>query len=769
MVDGIHFLGIRHHGPGSAKNVKAYLEELEPDMILLEGPPEAESLLRGVLHEQMKPPVAILAYQPDEPQRAVFYPFAEFSPEWQTMCYAMKREIPLRFFDLPLIHHLALWKEREEQEDARKTSEEGECIEEEGDSSPSSTELEVKEEPAPEEIMRVDPFAALAKAAGYDDPELWWEVNFENRRNNEEIFLAVREAVTALREAFPKLDRETSLREAWMRKVIREAQKEGYKRIAVICGAWHVPGLEKMPTKKEDSELLKGLPKIKIECTWIPWTYDRLSYRSGYGAGIISPGWYDHVWDYPDDDGTRWMSKVAALFRSRGMDISVAHVIETVRLAQVTAALRGLTRPSLEEYNDAVTTVMGFGDPIVLQIIREALVISDRMGNVPEDVPKVPLLVDVEKLLKRLRLPLSTEVKEYSLDLRKPNDLERSIVFHRLNLLGIRLARPTGNEGKGTFRESWIVYYEPEQTLAIIEKAVWGNTLAEAVVAYNTHQSKDITSISELVELLERVIPADLPALVEEMTRRLDVLSASTTDIAEMLKTIPGLVTVVRYGSVRNLDYTKVNEMLNAIMARVLAGGVLACANIDEDAAAELMDKFLAVDYAVATANQPDLTSMWMELVQKIREARGTHPLLSGYTTRLLRDKNVLGYEETAQTLYYYSSGGNSAAEMAFWFEGFLKSSGTILLLDDQLWELVNGWLSSLGNETFIELLPILRRTFSEYSVPERRKLGEKAKGTSGVKRINTVEDAFNPEDARKVIPLVERLLGIGGRQEAKS
>ncbi len=131
-----------------------------------------------------------------------------------------------------------------------------------------------------------------------------------------------------------------------------------------------MPGLEKMPTQKEDNELLKGLPKVKVECTWIPWTYDRLSFRSGYGAGIVSPGWYDHLWHYPDDDGTRWMSKVAALFRTKGMDISVAHVIETVRLAQVAAALRGLPRPSLEEYNDAVTTVMGFGDPILLQVIR---------------------------------------------------------------------------------------------------------------------------------------------------------------------------------------------------------------------------------------------------------------------------------------------------------------------------------------------------------------------------------------------------------------
>lgn len=70
----IHLLGIRHHGPGSCRNVLEYLQELQPDLILLEGPAEAETLLPCVLNEQMEPPVALLAYQPDQPQNAVFYP-----------------------------------------------------------------------------------------------------------------------------------------------------------------------------------------------------------------------------------------------------------------------------------------------------------------------------------------------------------------------------------------------------------------------------------------------------------------------------------------------------------------------------------------------------------------------------------------------------------------------------------------------------------------------------------------------------------------------
>ena len=86
----------------------------------------------------------------------------------------------------------------------------------------------------------------------------------------------------------------------------------------------------------------------------------RLTFRSGYGAGIDSPGWYHYLWHHPEDDGTWWVSRIAALLSKKDMDISVAHVIETVRLAQTTAALRGLPAPTLEEYNEAVTTVMGF-------------------------------------------------------------------------------------------------------------------------------------------------------------------------------------------------------------------------------------------------------------------------------------------------------------------------------------------------------------------------------------------------------------------------
>ncbi|HEX3006920.1 MAG TPA: DUF5682 family protein, partial [Bacteroidales bacterium] len=219
----VHLLGIRHHGPGSARNVAAFLKKMQPDIVLVEGPPEAEAQLKWAIHRDMKPPVAILAYNTENPQQAAFYPFAEFSAEWQAIYYGIYNNLPVRFIDLPLVHSFALEKPAEEITSGEENNNEN----------------------VPPVLLNRDPFDYLAEAEGYSDGELWWETHFESRRDDAEIFEAVTEAVSALREAFPgRDDRKESLREAFMRKAIRTAEKEKYQNIVVICGAWHVPALK---------------------------------------------------------------------------------------------------------------------------------------------------------------------------------------------------------------------------------------------------------------------------------------------------------------------------------------------------------------------------------------------------------------------------------------------------------------------------------------------------------------------------------------------
>ncbi len=100
-------LGVRHHGPGSARAVGVALDEVQPDRVLIEGAPELDGVAALAASAAMHPPVAALVYAPDEPRRAAFYPFASFSPEWVALRWALRHGVPVSFADLPARHALA--------------------------------------------------------------------------------------------------------------------------------------------------------------------------------------------------------------------------------------------------------------------------------------------------------------------------------------------------------------------------------------------------------------------------------------------------------------------------------------------------------------------------------------------------------------------------------------------------------------------------------------------------------------------------------------
>ncbi len=741
----IHILGIRHHGPGSARNVLSFLEELQPDLILVEGPPEADALLSWVTDPALRPPVALLCYQPDDLQNAVFYPFAEFSPEWQAIRFARMHHTLVRFFDLPIVHQLAVEKDQKE---------------------PALTPQVHEEQPATEQpvftaaAVRADPILSLAQAAGWHDSEKWWEHMFEHRLRNEQVFDAVQEAMQALRSDLPlKEDRLDLLREAHMRKMIRQAEKDLHQRVAVICGAWHVPALLDRTAQKEDHELLKGLPKIKIECTWVPWTYSRLSYQSGYGAGIQSPGWYEHVWSYPYDDGTRWMSRVATLFRQNGMDTSVAHVIEAVRLAASLAALRNLSKPGLEELNEATLSVLCNGEAVLLRLISEELIVGPTLGAVPDEIPKPPLQVDIEKQQKKLRLPPAAEAKDYTLDLRNETDLGRSIFLHRLRLLEIRWGQQQEVSGKGTFKELWHLQYDPSFSIDIIEKGVWGNTVEKAAAFFVIDQSARASTLARITTLLEQTLPAELHPAVEVLVEKLNNLAAASGDVIQLMEAVAPLVSVSRYGNVRKTDSALVLTILESMITRICVSLPNAVTAIDEQAARHLLDLFYQLDAAVGTLQQPGQSVQWQGVLKLISRNPGSSPVIAGYAVRLLADHKLLEKDELVTIFSQRMSRTVAAGLTSAWLEGFLRGSGTMLLLDEAMWSVVNNWVAELEDDLFMQVLPLLRRTFSAFTGPEKRKLGEKVRsGTHGT--AQTIRVRFDETGARRGIPVVLQFFG---------
>ncbi|MBS0378536.1 MAG: hypothetical protein JSS29_08620 [Proteobacteria bacterium] len=740
MTEAVHLFGVRHHGPGSARSLLRALESLAPDCVLIEGPPDADELLPLAAKEGLEPPVALLVYRTDSPRHAVFYPFARYSPEWQAIQFALSRALPVRFIDLPQSARL-----RDESEA--------------GAEGPSAGE------DPPE--ARSDALAPIARAAGYDDPERWWDHLVESRSGKDaEVFRALRELMGAVRNEIdadpPLLERR---REAFMRKSIRAAMSEGFQRIAVICGAYHTPALDPMPTAKADDAILKGLPKVKTAAAWVPWTYERLSYQSGYGAGVESPVWYELLWERRTARGAEWLSRAARLLREADAPISSAHVIEACRLAETLAAVRERPAATLAEYRDAAVAVLGDGSPTLMELIGRRWYFGSRLGTVPADFPAAPLVRDLAAEQGRLRLPPKADEKTHDLDLREPLDRERGSLLRRLRILGVEWAVPAagGVRSRGTFHEVWRLRWQPEFAVALVEASRYGHTIAQAAIARIVEAAESARTLPELVERLEDVLFADLPEGVAPLVNGIRSRTAVATDVLQLLDALPPLVEVSRYGNVRGTDVAQVSEILAGLIPRLFIGVLPASIGIDEAAARLLWSKLKATHQALITLDDASYREGWLQVLERLSGSESIQALVRGYAARALYDAGRLETAQLEQLFGLALSTGADPTDAALWIEGLLSGNGAVLIHDDRLRGIVDRWLRSLSQEHFTQILPLLRRTFAEFPPAERRIIGGKFKGGAVAARDTEHSGDFDVAAARAVIPILKQIWGIGG------
>ncbi|MET8167076.1 DUF5682 family protein [Streptomyces sp. NPDC005329] len=836
-------LGVRHHGPGSARAVRAALDAARPRTVLVEGPPEADALIPLAADEDMRPPVALLAHAVDEPGRSAFWPLAEFSPEWVALRWALEHGVPAHFIDLPATHTLA-WQKAgpgPEGQNGSAGDSGGERSEGEGEGGASGEDTSGEDAPGAREGVRGDPLGRLAAVAGYDDPERWWEDVVEHRsvgaKDPFAPFAAIEEAMGALREACEAEAGEDGgdrdlVREAYMRIQVRAAQREfGTDGVAVVCGAWHVPALRRKVAVAADRALLKGLPKVRTDLTWVPWTHRRLARDGGYGAGVDSPGWYAHLFGAPDRPVERWLTKVAVLLRAEDRLVSSAHVIEAVRLAETLAALRGRPLPGLSETTDAVRAVLCEGSDVPSALVRDRLVVGDVLGEVPAGAPAVPLRRDLDRLQRRLRLKPEADARELALDLRKENDAERSRLLHRLRLLRIEWGEPAASPGStGTFRETWRLRWEPELSVRTAEAGVWGTTVLAAATAKAEADAVAAGGLAEVTGLAERCLLAGLPDALPTVMRVLADRAALDMDVGHLAQALPALVRSLRYGDVRGTDTGALAEVAAGLAERVFVGLPPACASLNAEAADEMRRHVDAVHAAVGmleeTATAPKragtpvgtaaeeavgtaggragsveadgggglpgafpvgggrdpggeprpghggLRERWRSVL-RVLAGRDTVPgVIRGRAVRLLLDEGELDQDEAARLMGLALSPGTPPSDAAAWIEGFVgggSGGGLLLVHDERLLGLVDGWLTAVPADAFTDVLPLLRRTFSAYEAGVRRTLGELVRRGPGTRAGGPGAGSGTPGfaaglDERRadaVLPVVRLLLGL--------
>jgi hypothetical protein len=728
-VPDVAVFGVRHHGPGSARAVGEALAELQPDVVLIEGAPELDAVAPLAAANDMVPPVAGLVYAVDEPRRSSFYPLADFSPEWVALRWALQAGRPVRFCDLPAAHALAL---------------DGHDL-----------------------MLGGDPIGTLAEAAGYDDPERWWEDVIEHRYHGAEIFTVVSEAMAALRQAGltsrPQAEEHNERREAAMRRAIRAVLSSSAGRVAVICGAWHAPALlpETFPSAAADNARLRGLPKLKVAATWVPWTSALLARRSGYGAGVDAPGWYRHLATAPDAAPTRFLVKAARLLRERGHDVSPAGTVEAVRLAEGLAALRGRPGPGLGEVLDAAEAALAGGSPVPLRLITRDLLVGHELGSVPDETPMVPLARDLAAAQRRLRFRPEAIARSIELDLRNDTHRQRSQLLHRIAILGVDWGQPadTGRTG-GTFKEAWVLQWHPAFEVALVEASAAGTTIEAAAAATLTDAGSRAADPGDVAALVEEALLAELPAALTALTATLAERAAQQRDTVRLMAAVEPLARTRRYGNVRRVDTEAVAPVLAGLLTRVAVGLPAAVAAVDDDDAADLRELVESVDRAIGLLDDAELRRPWLAALRAVADQRGVHGLLAGRAVRILLDSGVLDAADVERRLSRALSLADDAPRSAAWIEGFLAGDPSLLLHDHTLLRILDDWVAGVRASTFDELLPVLRRTFATFAAPDRRALGTHLRRLEHGAVPAATDETLDRDRAERVLPRLRELLG---------
>lgn len=822
MADGrLHIFGIRHHGPGSAHCLERALDALDPAVVLIEGPPEADALIPMAASPEMEPPVALLVYAVDEPALASFYPLAAYSPEWRAMLWAVKRGRPVRFIDLPVGVTLAI--RRAEARAELEAANAPEATDAPGDGVPHGTlddvtpgeEAHAEEGAAdrdgqPAEQMeaiqlRRDPLAYLAELAGYEDSESWWNALVEQGAHGQqtrpdEIFAAIEAAMTAIREEVEARRARQSggarvatlredQREAYMRLAIGAALKENSGATAVVCGAWHVPALRRKVAKAQDKELLKSLPKLGVAATWAPWTSARLTLASGYGAGVTSPGWYSHLWSElqgkPDSGGeppartftARWQTRVADLLRQSGRITATALVIEAARLAEALAALRGLSLPGLDEMREASLATLCHGESAPLRLIDERLVVGNEVGTVDPGAPQTPLQADLTRWQKRLKLkPKDEDAEEISLDLRTEAGLAKSTLLNRLALLGVDWGRPLDPGGsRGAFRERWQLRWDPDFSVRLAEAIIYGSTIELASGACAVARARDAATLTEKSDIVRACLLADLDEAAREAIHLLQAAAAVTTDIGALAGAAPPLASILRYGTARKLPEDELRLLATSLIEAICAGLLYACRNIEEAAARDLRDRLTTLNRSIPLLDDERLSGDWRRALDRLAEDESASPLLQGFAARALYDQSALDPSEIENLLSRALSPSVAAAAAGQWLDGFLADGGQMLLHDDRLLAIIDGWLVALAEEDFIALLPMLRRAFSNCDLLERRRLLDAIvhtpralARTENSSSAGAGASAETSENFTAALPLLLAILGLHREENAQ-
>ena len=749
LLQRAHVFPVRHHSPRTSAVLAAFLDEVNPDLVLVEGPEDANGIIDVLVDRETRPPVAVLGYRTDGVSGSSLWPFAAYSPEYVAITWARKRGREAAFIDVSTGCALASYAGETGPVDIEEESESGDG------NGPESEGLPIG----------FDVHAACASARGFRSFEEFWEASFEAPKYQPAAF---REALLAYADLVRAADRRPlhRARDAFMAKRILARIGDGGfapEKVAVIVGAAHAAAFA---AGDVDLDFDRVLPApVPSAVTLIPFSFPRLAEQLGYGAGNRAPQFYQRAHD-AGCDYRRATLEVLVEFtehlRLRGFMASLSDTLEAYRLALMLADIRGKAEPGLDEVREATIATMCRGDATHVDGFLWPSVIGRNIGHVADRIGKNSLQEEFAREVRERRLPSTDATESFVLKLNDPVQVGTSVFLHRLRVAGVSYAsyqpltrgmkpkkgdklESAGDADALTrIAEKWEARWTPSTEVALVEKIVLGDTLEQVATRMLEESLSAARSTASAAETLLEAVVANSQQTVISALSECDRLASQDDDLSSLAKASKTLSGLVSYGTSRTRSLHG-DQVITALCEKTFARAILqlesACTGSDEGVAPA--KAALNLLHSVALAQPRVDRQGWFAAARRVATSYAVNAGAAGLAAGLLYLTQVIGDEEIGLLVGQRLSNTLDPAGAAGFLQGFFEVNALAIVKSRPVVAALDAYLVAIDKERFRDVLPVLRRAFSALGATERRyllenvlgarKIGEKTREASDI------------------------------------
>ncbi|MFH9731591.1 DUF5682 family protein [Streptomyces sp. NPDC017260] len=674
-----YLIGVRHHSPALAVAVPRLLDAAAAEVVCVELPADFQPWLPYLSDPRTTAPVALTGAYEDGRLRS--YPLADFSPELAAIRWARERGAEVICADLPLT--------------------------------------------APQWPAGAD---ACARPAGPDEDDLWDRTVESSAPGStpeavRRAALAVGRVLRRDRQAHGGVAAVDLAREAHMRRAAVAAAKG--RRVAAVIGAFHVPGLTGEEEHPRATAPADGLPAGRAVVTsLVPYAFALLDPRSGYPAGVRDPRWRQAVLDAGGDPGrirdaaARVITELCREIRASGHTAGTGEAIETLRLACDLGALRGLPAPGRSELLEAVTSVLGRGEP--LGRVLEPVLVGTERGRLAPGTPRCGLGPWVEAELASLRMPCpgSPARRELRLQpLRSALDARREILLQRLGECGVGYAEPaevsaTGDGSALTTR--WRAAWTPAVVARLELVGVRGVTAAQAADGTLRENHRRASRAAggatpaQVIGVLGAAARCALPVLVGDcLTEAARSLPAAAT-LPELLHALDLLDSIWRGhlpGTTERIRVRAAGVSETVLEAAVRALPGLAGSDEEEDALAIVTLAVRSGEERLGLRLDGELYRLSTAGSGLVQGASLAARVLLGLDGSDLLGRRLAGWVDTA-------TGADTRRRLERRLTGVLIGAGPLMEYVPTALEPLFERVETIGDRDFLDRLPALRGGF---------------------------------------------------------